>query len=310
MDRAAAGGLLVMDKPAGMTSREALDAVARPLKKAKHKVGHCGTLDPLATGVLVVAVGPATRLVEYVQRMGKTYRALLRLGAVSDTLDADGRVAERPGAADPGLDAVKLAAGAQVGGFDQMPPAYSARKVDGRRAYDLARQGAEVALQASAVTIDRVEILAYDWPMLDLEIDCGGGTYIRSVARDIGEALGVGGLIQTLRRTRIGGFGLEGALDPRTLDPESIPRLLRPMALAVEDLPRATLDAEQLARVARGMGLDPSRLGLDRSHGEVALFGPDGTLAAVAEIIDGEIRPRRVLVRVSSNPGGPAAELS
>ena len=298
------GGLLVLDKSPGMTSREALDAVARPLKRAKLKVGHCGTLDPLATGVLVVAVGPATRLVEYVQRMGKTYRAGIRLGATSDTLDADGRIVERAGAADPGRAAVERACAGQVGTFDQLPPAYSARKVDGRRAYDLARVGAEVALAPSTVTITRVEIMAYDWPRLELEVDCGRGTYIRSVARDVGEALGVGGLIASLRRTRIGGYTLAGAVAPGDVDPSTIVGQLRPMATAVEGMPRVILDDVQLARVARGMGLDPARLGVDPGAAEVALFAADGSLAAVAEVLRGELRPRKVLLSNSSATTG------
>src|SRR5437763_8405087 len=178
-----AGGVLVVDKPRGLTSRAVVDRVARLVPLAK--VGHAGTLDPLASGVLVVCIGPATRLVEMVQRLPKSYRTVVLLGARSDTLDAEGRIEP---AANPGIPSrldIERAVSPLVGEVDQMPPDYSALKVGGRRAYDLARAGRPVELAPRRVRIDRIVVLHYDWPRLELAIDCGSGTYIRSIARDV-----------------------------------------------------------------------------------------------------------------------------
>ncbi|QDV37736.1 tRNA pseudouridine(55) synthase TruB [Tautonia plasticadhaerens] len=293
-------GLLNLDKPIGLTSRDVVNRVAYPLKKAKVKVGHAGTLDPLASGVLVVAVGPATRLIEQVQRRPKSYAATILLGATSDTLDADGAVTPVPDAPVPSADAVRSALASQVGEVEQMPPAYSALRVGGKRAYDLAREGRAVDLAPRRVRIDRVALVRYEWPHLEIEVDCGSGTYIRSIARDVGEALGCGGLIAALRRTRIGPFLVEDALppDPDRLTAETIPGLLRPALDAVDDLPRLSLTPEQeaLVRLGRPLGL-ASGVGPPAEPGEVALLGPDGLLVALAEADPGSglYRPRRVL---------------
>ncbi|MGE5754220.1 MAG: tRNA pseudouridine(55) synthase TruB [Planctomycetaceae bacterium] len=290
-------GLLNLDKPTGVTSRAVVDRVARPLRGVK--VGHAGTLDPLASGVLVVCVGAATRLIEYVQRMPKTYRTVVRLGARSDTLDADGRVTVAECPQVPTEGEVRAALAGQVGTVAQRPPAFSARKVQGRRAYDLARAGQAVDLAPRPVTVDRIDLLGYAWPRLELEIACGGGTYIRSIARDVGEALGCGGLVEVLARTRIGPFARAEALDPRVLSAETIPGLLRPAVEAVADLPRLGLSAEQVEAVARGQALDWRRPGAGAiPEGEVALLGPDGALVAVAECVAPARRvlPRRVLI--------------
>ena len=225
---AAVRGVLNLDKPTGVTSREVVDRVARPLRGVK--VGHAGTLDPLASGVLVVCVGAATRLIEFVQRMPKTYRTVVRLGATSDTLDADGHVVAVASPRVPKESEVLAALAGQVGTIEQRPPAFSALKVAGRRAYDLARAGLEVELAPRPVTIDRIDLLGYAWPRLELKIACGGGTFIRSIARDVGEALGCGGLVEVLVRTRIGPFTQAEAIDPMSLTAESIPGLLRPAA--------------------------------------------------------------------------------
>jgi tRNA pseudouridine55 synthase len=168
-------GVLNLNKPGGMTSRDVVDLIARPLKK-KAKVGHAGTLDPLASGVLVVCLGSATRLIEYVQRMGKGYRTVVRLGATSDTLDADGRIESRENPPIPTETEILDVLARQVGTIDQIPPQYSALKVQGKRAYDLARSGQTVALASRPVRIDRVELISYAWPLLELEVDCGSGT--------------------------------------------------------------------------------------------------------------------------------------
>jgi tRNA pseudouridine55 synthase len=290
-------GLLNLDKPTGVTSRAMVDRVARSLRGVK--VGHAGTLDPLASGVLVVCVGSATRLVEYVQRMSKTYRTVVRLGAWSDTLDADGQVAEVDHPVQPSVSAIHAALDCQVGTIAQRPPAFSALKVAGRRAYDLARAGENVDLALRPVRIDRIDLLGYAWPRLELEIECGSGTYIRSIARDLGEALGCGGLVEVLVRTRIGPFLQADALDPLTLSCETIPGQLRPSIEAVPDLPRLFLAPEQVEAVARGQAIAWERLGeVTIPEGEVALLDPAGVLVAIAESLapGRRVSPRRVLV--------------
>ena len=200
-----ADGFLVVDKPGGMTSRDVVNVAQRWFPR-RTKIGHAGTLDPLATGVLVLAVGAATKFVERVQAMGKTYRTRILLGFTSHTDDADGNLLPTPAGTVPTVDAVQAILPRFVGEILQLPPRVSALKIDGRRAYDLARQGKDVKLEPRPVRVDAIRLLGYEWPHLDLEIDCGKGTYIRSIARDVGEALGCGGLVQTLRRTRIGRF--------------------------------------------------------------------------------------------------------
>ena len=289
---AAPCGLINLNKPVGMTSRGAVDRVARVLRRVK--VGHAGTLDPLASGVLVVCVGSATRLIEYVQRQPKAYRTVVLLGARSDTLDADGTVTPVVGAVAPTFSAVEAAVATQVGTFPQRPPAFSALKVGGRRAYDLARSGEAVELAPRPVTVHAAEIRSYDWPRLELEIRCEGGTYVRSIARDIGEALGCGGLVEVLTRTAIGPFGLAGAVDPLSVTAETVLGHLRPSAEAVAALPGVRISAAQVADVALGRALDVPGV----PAGELALIGPDGALAAVGEAdpATGRVAPRRVLV--------------
>lgn len=296
-------GVLNVDKPSGMTSRDVVDLVARVLPR-KTKAGHAGTLDPLASGVLVVCVGSATRLIEYVQRMPKTYRAVIRLGARSDTLDADGEIVETDHPPIPAEAAVRKALKAQVGVIQQLPPQYSALKVNGKRAYDLARAGQEATLAARPVRIDRIDLVAYTWPQLEIVVNCGSGTYIRSIARDVGEALGCGGLIEVLVRTRVGPFEQSEAIDPRTLTSEAIPAVLRPAVQAVADLPRLRLPAEAVARVLRGQQLDARRLARGPEAlppGEIALLDSDGELVAVAEHRPRThlVLPRRVLARMT-----------
>jgi tRNA pseudouridine55 synthase len=293
-------GVLNLEKPGGMTSRDVVDLISRPLRKVK--VGHAGTLDPLASGVLVVCVGSATRLIEYVQRMPKAYRTVVRLGARSDTLDADGRIEVQENPRVPTEAEVRVALAAQLGTIDQVPPQFSALKVEGRRAYDLARSGQSVELASRAVRVDRVELISYAWPRLEFRVDCGSGTYIRSIARDVGEALGCGGLVEVLVRTRIGPFLQAEALDPTGLPIESILDRLRPSVDALGDLPRLRISAQQVEAVARGQMLRAEQVeGAPRIDGEVGLIGPDGALVAVAELEASEgklglIRPRRVLV--------------
>ena len=290
-------GILVLNKPGGVTSRQVVDRVARLLPGTK--VGHAGTLDPLATGILVVCVGHATRLVANVQDMSKSYEAMIRLDGRSDTLDADGEIVAVACTRIPDRAEIEEAIRPLTGEVVQRPPAYSALKIKGKRAYDLARAGEPVEPEARTVRIDRINVNSYAWPRLKIEVDCGGGTYIRSIARDLGDALQCGGYIETLVRTRTGPFTLDQAIDPEILSTESILSLLRPTRDAVPDLPTFELDTDQLEQIGQGKRLPIHDLRPEFSghRGELALINAAGVLVAIAEL-DPErawIQPRKVL---------------
>jgi len=274
-------GLLVLDKPGGVTSRAVVNRVL-PWFPPRTRIGHTGTLDPLATGVLVLCLGSATRLSEYVQLMSKTYRTRLLLGARSDSDDADGTLTPVAGALAPMLATVEACAAAFVGVIEQVPPTYSAAKVTGRRAYDLARRGEEVTLRPRPVRIQAIQVLDYAYPHLDLEVHCGKGTYIRSLARDLGERLGCGALVQTLRRTRVGPFLAEEAL---TLDADAETARARvlPAETAVAELPRLVLADNDLMRLGHGQTISVTERpqGADGER-DTAVFDSAGRLAAIA----------------------------
>ena len=197
-------GFLNLNKPAGVTSRDVVNQVQRLVRP--EKVGHAGTLDPLATGVLVVCVGRATRLTEYVQRMPKHYSATFLFGRQSDTEDIDGQVIELADPPQPKRDQIEATLPKFLGEIQQVPPAYSALKVEGRRAYDLARRGEDVQLAARPVVIYELRIVAYEYPELRLDIVCGSGTYVRSLGRNIARTVGTQAVMSALVRTAIGNF--------------------------------------------------------------------------------------------------------
>ena len=280
-------GLLVIDKPNGMTSRDVVNRVQKWFPR-KTKLGHTGTLDPLATGVLVICIGVATRLADFVQAMGKTYVSSFRLGATSRTDDADGVITDTPNAVPPTRDKIDAALASFIGTTEQVPPAFSALKLDGRRAHDLARKGEEVALAPRPVRIDAIRVTRYEWPFLDVEIDCGKGTYIRSIARDLGAKLAVGGLVQTLRRTRIGPFTAEQGIG---LDADPARVQLLPLIAAVEGMDRVRLNADELMMFRRGQFI--------RAHGdgggEIAIVDESGELVGIGVRETALIKPRIVL---------------
>jgi tRNA pseudouridine55 synthase len=290
-------GLLVIDKPRGLTSRDVVDRAQRWFPRGT-RVGHTGTLDPLATGVLVLCVGRATRLAEFVQDMKKVYRAGLRLGARSDTDDAEGAVTRVEVSRPPSRTEIEIALRGFIGEIEQVPPAYSAAKVAGRRAYDLARCGEAVSLKPRRVRIDRIDVLAEAYPRLELEIHCGKGTYIRSLARDLGNRLGCGALIETLRRVRVGVFEAANAL-PLEADAASARAALLPLSAALADLPRVVLTDPEAARLVRGQSLplaafkiEPSATNGDRA----AAFDRNGSLIALVDVdrSTGFLRPGKV----------------
>jgi tRNA pseudouridine55 synthase len=279
-------GLLVVDKPGGLTSRDVVDRALQWFPPGT-RIGHTGTLDPLATGVLVLCVGVATRLTEYVQRMQKTYRAGLLLGARSTTDDADGRVEATVVGQPPERARVAACLREFVGEIDQVPPAHSAAKVSGRRAYDLARQGKTVSLEPRRVRIDELELLAYDFPRLEIVVRCGKGTYIRSLARDLGDRLGCGALVAKLRRTRVGTFDAAEALSLDTTVTIARASLL-PLSAAVAELPRVILGPEQVHRLRQGQAVSTAGssvlTGLSTATVEVAIFDEAEALVAIAVV--------------------------
>ena len=236
-------GIINLDKPAGISSARAVARVKRLLPRGT-KIGHAGTLDPFATGVLLLLIGKATKQCECLMGEPKQYDATIKLGAVTATLDPESP--EEPFVSSRGLgvshgDSFKeLGQEAQVtelrtalkkfvGAIQQRPPAFSAMKIGGQRAYKLARGGQEVELEPRPVRIDAIDVLDYAWPLVRVRIDCGRGTYIRSIARDLGETLGVGGYLTELRRTRIGGFDVTSAVTIERLEADGVsPHLLHP----------------------------------------------------------------------------------
>jgi tRNA pseudouridine55 synthase len=248
-------GLLNLNKPSGVTSRRAVDQVKRLVKPAK--IGHAGTLDPLASGVLMIGIGQATRLVEYIQQLPKCYRATFLLGRTSTTEDVEGVVTMLGDPPVPTRAQLANAAAGFSGEIQQRPPAYSALKIEGRRAYARARAGETVELAARPVHIHRLEILAYDYPELHLEIDCGSGTYVRSLGRDLAERVGTGAVMSSLTRTAIGRFRVEQAVAPDQLTPENLDEFLLPAHLAVADLmPEVEVSPSAVGRLANGQPID------------------------------------------------------
>ncbi len=284
-------GLMVVDKPGGMTSRDALDRVAKWFPR-KTKIGHTGTLDPLATGVLVVTIGRATRLGDIIQAMGKSYRTTIRLGATSDTDDADGTISPYPDAVIPNEELIRNELLKFLGRFDQIPPNYSAIKVEGRRAHKSARKGQELELKPRSVRVDAIELERFDWPELQLKIDCGKGTYIRSIARDLGSALGCGGYVRELRRVRVGSFSTEEAVALDSSYDQAHARLL-PMGRAVEHLPGQVITAEQAVQLRQGRN-QPTELETDLP---IAIWLPDRQLIGLGEVRKGHLAPAVILDR-------------
>ena len=215
-------GLLLIDKEMEWTSFDAVAKIRNMLNVKK--VGHTGTLDPLATGLLVLCVGKATKLAERLTGLDKEYVGEITLGVTSNTDDAEGEIVENPDAKPVNLEQIQAVLKKFEGEIEQMPPQFSAKKVGGKRAYKLARKGEKVELTAKKITINEIEILEYNWPILKLRIDCGKGTYIRSIARDLGGLLGVGGYLSALQRTKVGHFHLKhGKKVAETTEADVIP---------------------------------------------------------------------------------------
>ena len=246
-------GVLVIDKPVGITSHDVVQAVRSGTKI--RRAGHTGTLDPRASGVLVVLVGPAVRLSEYVSASDKRYQAVIQLGITTDTYDTEGQVTSRS-PVDITYEEFDATLQTFVGQFEQVPPIYSAIKVHGRKAYEMAREGEEVDLEPRLITVHELELLDWDPPEAVIDVQCSSGTYIRSLAHDLGEKLGCGATLVGLRRTKNGQFGLRDAVPLRRLQ-ESFAdgtwyKYLIPAAEALGDWYTIELTVQQVDEVRHG----------------------------------------------------------
>jgi len=297
-----ADGVIVIDKPAGPTSHDVVAVMRRALLRApriggqagKPKVGHTGTLDPLASGVLPLVLGKATRLAQFLSSAEKEYRAEIELGVTTTTLDRGGEVVARDrtravSELTPAL--IEDAVAEFRGTYLQEPPAYSAKKIDGDRAYDLARRNTPVRLQPVTVTAMTLDVLEWRGSVLRVRLVCSAGYYVRSLAHAIGERLGTGGHLAALVRTRSGDFSLEDAIGLDVLDrrPHEAAARVIPLAQLLPSLPAITLTAEGASLAARGGFIGPAHVSgtaglasLSRS-GRVRLLHPDGRLVAIAE---------------------------
>ena len=243
-------GFININKPHGVTSRDVVNQIQRRIEH--QKVGHCGTLDPIATGVLVLGIGSATRLVEFVQRMPKSYQGKFLLGWSSETLDVEGNIFQTTGAPVPSRKSVLQTLQHFQGKILQQPPQYSAIKVGGRRAYEVARSGKRVELAPREVNIYEISLVDYTYPELTLEITCSGGTYIRAIGRDFASRLNTSAVMHSLCRTAIGEFKISDSLSLESLNKESISQSLLPPQLAVSHLGHVDLSGDQLEDVSHG----------------------------------------------------------
>jgi tRNA pseudouridine55 synthase len=299
-------GILNIDKPLGASSHEVVVAVRK--LTGQPKVGHAGTLDPLATGVLLLCLGKATRVSQFLMNSHKVYRTTLQLGVSTTTHDREGEITARS-TVDVGRDELEAALVRFVGRIDQVPPAYSAIKVRGQRLYDLARRGAAVQVPPRKVDIYRLEVIEWAPPFVTLEVECGAGTYIRALARDLGEALGCGAHLASLRRTQSGQFTVEQATSLREVERVSaanemesfFARHLHPLDAAFAHLPALHLDAESAYRLALGQAISaqssqvppPSAL-----HARARAYAPDDRFVALVFGDEGAAswRPHKVFV--------------
>jgi len=303
-------GLLIIDKPAGPTSHDVVARMRRAL--GERRIGHTGTLDPMASGVLPLVVGRATRLAQFLSASQKTYEAVVCLGYATDSYDATGVPLAAPySGALPSRDAIDRALDRFRGTFEQQPPAFSAKKVGGTRSYRIARSGrpepahetgdSRAALQPCRVTTHALELLSLDEGRATLRVVCSSGFYVRSLAHDLGEALGIGAHLSSLRRTASGGFGIEQAvaLDEAERDPAAARTRLVPMRSLLVEFPGGVLTAGGVEHARHGRELGPGDFaGLPGASGPVRLLDPEGELVGIASAggAPGLLHPSIILV--------------
>lgn len=288
-------GILLLDKAAGMTSGQALEAVKRLLRV--RKAGHTGSLDPLATGLLPICIGEATKISPYLLLGDKRYDFRIRLGRATDTGDADGKMVEERPVPELTLEEIERALARFQGEIEQIPPMFSAVKKGGKRLYELARKGIEVAREPRRVTIYQIRLLDRGPDWLRLDVLCSKGTFIRSLAEDIARALGTVGHVDALRRTRVGRFSVEEAIELealRELPLEEREKRLLPVDSAIAEWPEVRLSPELLYYVTRGQPVIIPKLAAH--EGPIRLYDPEGRFIGVGEVLeDGRVAPRRLL---------------
>jgi tRNA pseudouridine55 synthase len=284
----AISGVLVVDKPVGMTSHDVVQVIRNGT--GLRRAGHTGTLDPRASGVLVILVGPAVRLSEYVSASDKRYQAIIRLGGTTDTFDAEGRIT-------PSKDPVNVteaqfeeALKSFVGEIEQTPPPYSAVKVRGRKAYEMARQGEEINLEPRKITVHHLDVLEWTPPEVVIDVHCSSGTYVRSLANDLGEKLGCGAYLVGLRRTKSGRFTLRDSVPLRKLQEAFAAgnwyQYLIPAAEALGDWPAVELNPDEVEGVRHGHRVKAKEA--DTVHQKVRGVSTQGELVALMELTTGE----------------------
>ena len=290
-------GILLLDKPVGLTSNEALQKV-KGLFRAR-KAGHTGSLDPLADGLLPLCFGGATKVSAFLLDADKRYRVSIRLGETTTTADAEGEVIERRPVPKLGRETIQAALKPFTGPIEQLPPMYSALKHKGERLYNLARRGIEVERTPRTVEIHELRLLAWDPPELGLEVHCSKGTYVRTLAEDIGVALGCGAHVIALRRTAVGPYGDEAAVSLTTVEAraasglQALDALLLPMDSALEVWPAVRLSSDAAYYLGKGQ---PVLVPKAPTQGWVRLYDADGGFLGVGEILDdGRVAPRRLL---------------
>lgn len=301
--RTSMAGLLNVAKPEGVTSRRVVDRVLSLVQPAK--VGHAGTLDPMATGVLVVCIGAGTRMIPFVQEQRKIYRAEFLFGMRSDTDDVTGQVEVTPEIVEVSRDRLDAALPQFVGTISQVPPQFSAVRVGGKRAHERARRGEEMEISARDVDVYRLDVVEFAWPRLVLEIECGSGTYVRSIGRDLGEVLGCGAVMSGLVRTAIGDFRIEDAIEFDAIDRAAVEAALMPLTNALPRTPRAVFHDDDLARLRRGLRIArPDDLaGSDGDR--VLCLSREGLMVAVAEVCEAGamLQPKLVVPAEKSTEG-------
>ena len=288
-------GLLLVDKPEGPTSHDLVVTVRRA--SGTRRVGHTGTLDPFASGLLLICIGWVTRLAEYLVGLPKVYRGVIRLGAATNTDDRTGRiVTESDGWRQLRPATIREVAGTLVGRIEQRPPIFSAMRLRGKRAYALARAGGQPDLVPRRIEVKRLELGELALPDVHFEIECSSGTYVRAVARDLGEGLGVGAHLAQLRRIRVGEFRVEDALEVGDGTPErEIRESLLPATAALSHLPRVNVDGEAGNALAHGRAVTWEGSGIE---GPVAVHAAD-VLLAIGIVKDGRLWPKKVFATSS-----------
>ncbi len=293
-------GFINLNKPTGITSHGA----AQKLKKITgiRRIGHSGTLDPMASGVLVMAVGKATKLVEFLRKDDKTYEAVIRLGVTSDTYDATGQITETP-------PPVPIPSGAQIrsaieqfaGEIEQMPPKFSAIKVKGTPAYKLARDGKEVELKPRKVTIHEIKLVEFRHPLVSIKVKCSAGTYIRSIAHDLGQRLKTGAVLDALHRTQAGDFDIKDSVELDDVTEENWQEYLLPVQAGVSHMEVFKADEDTAQKVSRGIKVPVA----DKlAEGPIAIFGPKAELLAIGEFDPDKklLKPIKVLAAQTPLP--------